>query len=85
MKTKLTCGVTVWGHGGGIHGSISEGVTTRDGRHALAFNFNGDWSGDTAAVIEAEFCGKGGKGGKGKGEGEGTTAGRTGARGPNLS
>ncbi|MEU8852978.1 serine hydrolase domain-containing protein [Streptomyces sp. NPDC048564] len=85
MKTKLTCGVTVWGHGGGIHGSISEGVTTRDGRHALAFNFNGDWSGDTAAVIEAEFCGKGGKGGKGKGEGEGATAGRTGARGPDLS
>ncbi|MFI6008767.1 serine hydrolase domain-containing protein [Streptomyces sp. NPDC051243] len=59
MKTELTCGVTVWGHGGGIHGSLSEGVTTRDGRHALAFNLNGDWSGNMAAVIEAEFCGKG--------------------------
>jgi D-alanyl-D-alanine carboxypeptidase len=31
-------------------------VTTADGRHSLAFNFNGDWSGDSDAVIEAEFC-----------------------------
>jgi D-alanyl-D-alanine carboxypeptidase len=59
METKLTCGVTVWGHGGGIHGSTSEAVTTKDGRHSLAFNFNGDWSGDSDAVIEAEFCGDG--------------------------
>ncbi|WP_181449552.1 serine hydrolase domain-containing protein [Streptomyces cyaneus] len=58
MKATLSCGVTVWGHGGGIHGSISEAITTKDGRRSLAFNFNGDWSGDTAAVIEAEFCGK---------------------------
>ncbi|TXS40367.1 class A beta-lactamase-related serine hydrolase [Streptomyces sp. uw30] len=55
---KLSCGVTVWGHGGGIHGSTSEAVTTADGRHSLAFNFNADWTGDTDAVIEAEFCGK---------------------------
>ncbi|MFC8870781.1 serine hydrolase domain-containing protein [Streptomyces sp. NPDC057148] len=58
IKRELDCGVTVWGHGGGIHGSTSEAVTTRDGRHALAFNFNGDWSGDSGAVIEAEFCDK---------------------------
>ena len=58
MKTELSCGVTVWGHGGGIHGSISEAITTKDGRHSLAFNLNGDWSGGTGAVIEAEFCGK---------------------------
>ncbi|MFE7274345.1 serine hydrolase domain-containing protein [Streptomyces sp. NPDC057623] len=57
MKTELSCGVSVWGHGGGIHGSISEAVTTKDGRRSLAFNFNGDWSGETGAVIEAEFCG----------------------------
>ncbi|NEY33484.1 serine hydrolase [Streptomyces sp. PRKS01-65] len=57
MKRELDCGVTVWGHGGGIHGSSSEAVTTADGRHALALNFNGDWSGDSEAVIEAEFCG----------------------------
>ncbi|AZQ40415.1 class A beta-lactamase-related serine hydrolase [Streptomyces cyaneochromogenes] len=59
MSTELSCGVTVWGHGGGIHGSISEAVTTRDGRHNLALNFNGDWSGNTAAVVEAEYCGTG--------------------------
>jgi D-alanyl-D-alanine carboxypeptidase len=58
MELKLSCGVRVWGHGGGIHGSNSEAVTTADGRHSLAFNFNGDWSGDSGAVIEAEFCGK---------------------------
>jgi D-alanyl-D-alanine carboxypeptidase len=58
MKRELDCGVTVWGHGGGIHGSSSEAVTTGDGRHALALNFNGDWSGDSEAVIEAEFCGE---------------------------
>ncbi|MFD7686268.1 serine hydrolase domain-containing protein [Streptomyces sp. NPDC059781] len=57
MRTTLSCGVDVWGHGGGIHGSVSEAVTTKDGRHSLAFNFNGDWAGDTEAVIEAEFCG----------------------------
>ncbi|GAA2525116.1 MULTISPECIES: serine hydrolase domain-containing protein [Streptomyces] len=56
-KTTLSCGVTVWGHGGGIHGSLSEAATTKDGRHSLAFNFNGDWAGDAEAVIEAEFCG----------------------------
>ncbi|MEJ1196071.1 MULTISPECIES: serine hydrolase domain-containing protein [unclassified Streptomyces] len=56
MKRELGCGVTVWGHGGGIHGSSSEAVVTKDGRHALAFNFNGDWAGDSEAVIEAEFC-----------------------------
>ncbi|WLW54966.1 serine hydrolase domain-containing protein [Streptomyces sp. YU58] len=58
MDRELSCGVHVWGHGGGIHGSTSEAVTTADGRHSLAFNFNGDWSGDADAVIEAEFCGK---------------------------
>lgn len=57
-ERKLSCGVIVWGHGGGIHGSLSEAVTTADGRHSLSFNFNGDWAGDSGAVIEAEFCGK---------------------------
>ncbi|MEU8863595.1 serine hydrolase domain-containing protein [Streptomyces umbrinus] len=56
-ERTLSCGVVVWGHHGGIIGSISEAVTTVDGRHSLAFNFNGDWSGDSDAVIEAEFCG----------------------------
>ncbi|MGW2558905.1 serine hydrolase domain-containing protein [Streptomyces sp. NPDC001514] len=56
MRTELSCGKEVWGHGGGIHGSTSEAVTTRDARHSLALNFNADWTGDPAAVIEAEFC-----------------------------
>ncbi|MFH0518152.1 serine hydrolase domain-containing protein [Streptomyces sp. M41] len=73
MKTELSCGTTVWGHGGGIHGSISEALTTKDGRHSLAFNLNGDWAGDTAAVVEAEFCGKA------------TSTGRSGPSGPDLS
>jgi D-alanyl-D-alanine carboxypeptidase len=58
IDRKLTCGVHVWGHDGGIHGSTSSAVTTADGRHSLSFNFNGDWSGDSDAVIETEFCGK---------------------------
>ncbi|MGW2519216.1 serine hydrolase domain-containing protein [Streptomyces sp. NPDC001617] len=58
MDRTLSCGVHVWGHDGGIHGSKTEAVVTADGRHSLAFNFNGDWAGDSDAVIEAEFCGK---------------------------
>ncbi|MEU6528237.1 serine hydrolase domain-containing protein [Streptomyces sp. NPDC046928] len=58
MRVELSCGVTVWGHGGGIHGSVSDVAVTRDGRHALALNLNGDWAGGTEAVVEAEFCGE---------------------------
>ncbi|MFC8512402.1 serine hydrolase domain-containing protein [Streptomyces sp. NPDC057257] len=54
----LSCGVHVWGHDGGIHGSNTVVSATADGRHSLAFNFNGDWTGDDKAVMEAEFCGK---------------------------
>ncbi|MGC9538084.1 serine hydrolase domain-containing protein [Streptomyces sp. UG1] len=58
VDRTLSCGVHVWGHDGGIHGSNTDAVTTADGRHALAFNFNGDWSGDADGVVEAEFCGR---------------------------
>ncbi|MFF2506158.1 serine hydrolase domain-containing protein [Streptomyces sp. NPDC058067] len=58
MSQKLSCGTVVWGHSGGIHGSSSDAVTTSDGRHSLAFNFNGDWAGDSQAVMEAEYCPK---------------------------
>ncbi|MEV5975582.1 serine hydrolase domain-containing protein [Streptomyces sp. NPDC052114] len=51
-----SCGTVVWGHGGGIHGSSSVAVSTADGRHALALNFNGP-GGDEEAVFEAEYCG----------------------------
>ncbi|MFF3819219.1 serine hydrolase domain-containing protein [Streptomyces bluensis] len=55
---ELSCGVHVWGHGGDAYGTHTIALTTADGRHSLAFNFNGDWSGDSNAVIEAEFCGE---------------------------
>ncbi|MFC9507124.1 serine hydrolase domain-containing protein [Streptomyces sp. NPDC057002] len=58
VDRKLSCGVHVWGHDGGITGSRSDVVATEDGRHSLAVNLNGDWSGSTAGIIEAEFCGK---------------------------
>ncbi|MFF8290637.1 serine hydrolase domain-containing protein [Streptomyces sp. NPDC016309] len=57
MMDRLSCGTEVWGHNGGIHGSTSGVLSTRDGRHTLATNVNGDWAGDTRAVVEAEFCG----------------------------
>jgi len=56
MDRTLPCGVHVWGHDGGIHGSVSDAVTTADGRHSLAFNFNGDWAGNSDDVTEAEYC-----------------------------
>ncbi|MEU9336450.1 serine hydrolase domain-containing protein [Streptomyces sp. NPDC048290] len=55
----LSCGVTVWGHGGQVPGSLSRTAATRDGRHVLTLNRNGDWGEQTGedAVLEAEFCG----------------------------
>lgn len=55
---KLSCGVQLWGHSGGIHGSLSETATTADGRHTFTYNFNSDWAGDSLPIMEAEFCGK---------------------------
>ncbi|MFE7839317.1 serine hydrolase domain-containing protein [Streptomyces sp. NPDC057474] len=52
----LSCGVQLWGHSGGIHGSLSETATTADGRHTLTYNFNSDWAGDSLPIMEAEFC-----------------------------
>ncbi|OII63725.1 peptidase [Streptomyces sp. CC53] len=53
---ELSCGEKVWGHTGGIHGSGSLVMATRDGRHSMAGNVNGDWVG-LDRVLEAEFCG----------------------------
>ncbi|QKW11226.1 beta-lactamase family protein [Streptomyces sp. NA04227] len=55
----LSCGVTVWGHGGQVPGSLSRVAAARDGRHVLALNRNGDWGSQATedAVLEAEFCG----------------------------
>ncbi|MEV5983670.1 serine hydrolase domain-containing protein [Streptomyces sp. NPDC052051] len=58
MDLTLSCGVHLYGHSGGINGSSSVAVTTADGSHSLAFNFNSDWTGNSGAVVEAEYCGK---------------------------
>ncbi|WP_354638211.1 serine hydrolase domain-containing protein [Kitasatospora camelliae] len=62
----LPCGPTVWGMGGAIPGSWSYTFGTRDGRHLLSTNVNGDWADGTwtmpnpigvfTAELEAEFC-----------------------------
>ncbi|WP_171169192.1 serine hydrolase [Streptomyces sp. I05A-00742] len=57
-RATLSCGAPVWLHSGGIHGSTSLAVSSPDGRHTAAFNLNGDWAGDLAALVEAEYCGK---------------------------
>lgn len=56
---RLSCGVTVWGHGGQVPGSLTRAAATRDGRHVLTLNRNGDWGAQEGenAVLEAEFCG----------------------------
>ncbi|MEV4502911.1 serine hydrolase domain-containing protein [Streptomyces klenkii] len=57
-EIPLSCGVTVWSHTGGIHGSLTLATSTADGKHTAAFNLNGDWTGDLFALAEAEYCGK---------------------------
>ncbi|MER7177816.1 serine hydrolase domain-containing protein [Streptomyces mesophilus] len=56
QRWRTSCGTPVWGHGGEIHGSVSVALTSPDGRHSLAFNFNGE--GDWQPVANAEFCGR---------------------------
>ena len=56
-RQRLPCGTIVWGHEGTIQGSRSTAVTTSDGSHSAAFNINGDWAGETRALVEAEYCG----------------------------
>ncbi|MDH6439439.1 hypothetical protein M2158_007980 [Streptomyces sp. SAI-144] len=58
IESELSCGVWIWGHSSGIHDSSSVAFTTTNGRHSLAANFNGDWPGDPAKIIKAEYCGK---------------------------
>lgn len=55
---KLSCGVTVWGNGGATYGSWSYAMGSRDGKHLLTTQVNGDWSGLSVFtdVLDAEFC-----------------------------
>ncbi|GLX09082.1 serine hydrolase domain-containing protein [Microbispora sp. NBRC 16548] len=59
MMVTLPCGVTVYGHGGTIFGSLTWMAGTRDGRHTLSFDLNGDKVNQgelTTAANIAEFC-----------------------------
>ncbi|MFI8001998.1 serine hydrolase domain-containing protein [Streptomyces sp. NPDC086010] len=59
---KLSCGTTVWGHGGRIAGSRVRSAATRDGRHVLTFRVNTDSPVGPeleTALLEAEFCARG--------------------------
>ncbi|MES5820263.1 serine hydrolase domain-containing protein [Streptomyces sp. RG80] len=56
IEYETTCGVKVWGHSGGIHGSSTQSFGTKDGRHMITLNFNGDWVGGGKNVVSAEFC-----------------------------
>ncbi|PSJ30187.1 peptidase [Streptosporangium nondiastaticum] len=60
ISRKLTCGVQVYGHDGVVWGSLSGSAGTRDGKHMLTFNINGDWLNDSPPfenMFEGEFCG----------------------------
>ncbi|WP_079109949.1 serine hydrolase domain-containing protein [Streptomyces roseifaciens] len=57
QRFQTSCGTTLWGHGGGMVGWLSMAVTTADGRHQLAYNYNGDWDATSMIkIIEAEYC-----------------------------
>ncbi|MEU1394128.1 MULTISPECIES: serine hydrolase domain-containing protein [unclassified Nonomuraea] len=59
FSQKLSCGVTVWGNGGRIHGSWTSAMGTRDGKHMLVTNINGDWGKSFSVLteeMEAEMC-----------------------------
>lgn len=56
IEYETSCGTKVWGHSGGIHGSSTQAFGTRDGRHMITLNFNGDWVGGGKNVVSAEFC-----------------------------
>lgn len=63
-SVTLPCGTTVWGMGGALNGSWTYTYGSRDGRHVLSVNANGDWGGGSVPnpigvftdVLRAEFC-----------------------------
>ncbi|KNB53951.1 serine hydrolase domain-containing protein [Streptomyces caatingaensis] len=58
---SLPCGVKVYGHDGIVWGSLTSSAVTRDGKHALTFQINGDWLESTKPyndVFRGEFCPK---------------------------
>ncbi|UBU09338.1 serine hydrolase domain-containing protein [Nonomuraea gerenzanensis] len=56
---RLPCGVTLWGGGGYIQGSVTYAMGDRDGGRILVGNLNGDWNDFLAtftALYQACFC-----------------------------
>ncbi|MGI5487734.1 serine hydrolase domain-containing protein [Microtetraspora malaysiensis] len=56
---KLSCGVTLWGGGGYIQGSVTYVMGDRQGAHTLVSNMNGDWNDylkTFTKLFEARFC-----------------------------
>ncbi|MFF7728901.1 serine hydrolase domain-containing protein [Streptomyces sp. NPDC008001] len=60
ISRKLSCGAQVYGHDGVVWGSLTGAAGTRDGKHMLTFNINGDWLNESPPfenMFEGEFCG----------------------------
>ncbi|MEU7486905.1 serine hydrolase domain-containing protein [Streptomyces sp. NPDC042319] len=58
-SVTLSCGVRIYGKTGRTNGSLSGLAATKDAKHQLAFNINGDWPKNAATyvgVVDAEFC-----------------------------
>lgn len=59
-SVTLSCGTEVYGHGGFIYGTWSYTYGTRDGKHVVTQNLNGDWGAPTQGIfteiLEATFC-----------------------------
>lgn len=56
---KLSCGVTLWGGGGYIQGSMTYAMGNKSGTHAMVSNLNGDWNdffGTFTDLYETRFC-----------------------------
>ncbi|GLW13071.1 hypothetical protein Misp01_81990 [Microtetraspora sp. NBRC 13810] len=56
---KLPCGVTLWGGGGYIQGSVTYAMGDREGTHTLVSNMNGDWNDfleTFTTLFETSFC-----------------------------
>ncbi|MEV4107890.1 serine hydrolase domain-containing protein [Nonomuraea sp. NPDC049695] len=58
FEQELPCGVTVWGNAGATYGSWSYSMGTRDGKHRVTSQLNGDWAPLSVFndVLSAEFC-----------------------------
>ncbi|MFI6316735.1 serine hydrolase domain-containing protein [Nonomuraea sp. NPDC050556] len=60
FSQTLSCGVVAWGNGGFIHGSWTYAMGSKDGRHMVVTNVNGDWGDPVKNIftkeLEAEMC-----------------------------